>query len=563
MSGSKAFLLLLPFFLLFFLFAFHILAILFCCYSLITQLVSMRKYIATLIFFTLVLIYWLVGYAGTMSYHEQLQMFLFDCQYFTERIAVPGGLADYLSEFLVQFYFYKIGGAIVIAAVLSIIHVLMWMIIPIENKSNTTYSLSFIPSILLWALMGNQDILLSLPVAVMLTLAISLLVLRFKPSVISLIVACIFVPVVYFLCGSTVYIYVLMYLLSACVRKSRLAIVEMPLMLIILILTILLATNMYNVPSFRLWQGMNYYRYPDGMPRMVFVMMIVAGIIPVLAGLVNKVPRLNNAKFAVATFVVVIIAGFAFVRSNFDKLTHDSLEYDYIVRTAKWQKAIDKANKEMPQTPMNVSCLNLALQQTGQMARMFDYFQNGTDGLFLTFRKDFTTSLPAGETFLLMGMVNAAQERFFEAQEAIPNFRQSARVTKRLAETNLINGQYKVARRYINQLKKTLFYRSWAEEAETYLGDDKRIAEHPFWGSIRAKQYDDDFLISDREMPQMLGRLLLKNHQNRMAFEYLMSYLILDRRMENFMDYFQLGSEMGYSNPEMLLTNNAREYLQR
>ena len=44
----------------------------------------------------------------------------------------------------------------------------------------------------------------------------------------------------------------------------------------------------------------------------------------------------------------------------------------------------------------------------------------------------------------------------------------------------------------------------------------------------------------------MLGLLLVKNPRNKMAYEYLMSYIILRRDLEHFYEYFQLGSKLGY-----------------
>ena len=71
-------------------------------------------------------------------------------------------------------------------------------------------------------------------------------------------------------------------------------------------------------------------------------------------------------------------------------------------------------------------------------------------------------------------MINTAQRFTFEAMESIPNFNKSSRCFKRLAETNLINGQYEVAAKYLRALRKTLFYKDWAEEAMTYLYDEEK-----------------------------------------------------------------------------------------
>ena len=57
----------------------------------------------------------------------------------------------------------------------------------------------------------------------------------------------------------------------------------------------------------------------------------------------------------------------------------------------------------------------------------------------------------------------------FEAMEAIPDYKKSGRAYMRLAETNLINGQYAVAAKYLRALQHTLFYKKWATNAMSYL----------------------------------------------------------------------------------------------
>ena len=63
------------------------------------------KPLLSLLFGVAVVIFWAVPFVGGLCFQEQYQMFLFDTGYFLERIVLPGGLADYISEFLVQFYY--------------------------------------------------------------------------------------------------------------------------------------------------------------------------------------------------------------------------------------------------------------------------------------------------------------------------------------------------------------------------------------------------------------------------------------------------------------------------
>ena len=52
---------------------------------------SVKTLVGAALLFTAVTVWWIGGYIGTISYHEQLQMFLTDGGYFCERLSLPGG----------------------------------------------------------------------------------------------------------------------------------------------------------------------------------------------------------------------------------------------------------------------------------------------------------------------------------------------------------------------------------------------------------------------------------------------------------------------------------------
>ena len=64
----------------------------------------------SILFGVAVLLFWGSVYPAHISYQEQFQLFLFDADYWWERIVVPGGLADYIAEYLTQFYYH--GGSL-------------------------------------------------------------------------------------------------------------------------------------------------------------------------------------------------------------------------------------------------------------------------------------------------------------------------------------------------------------------------------------------------------------------------------------------------------------------
>ena len=115
----------------------------------------------SLLFAVAVALFWAFPYRCALSYQEQYQLFLFTPSYFTERISVPGGLADYVAEFITQFYYVYALGTILLALVFFCLQRLTWVLMRRSGVSPSWYLLSFIPTMALWALMGNENVLLS------------------------------------------------------------------------------------------------------------------------------------------------------------------------------------------------------------------------------------------------------------------------------------------------------------------------------------------------------------------------------------------------------------------
>ena len=517
------------------------------------------KPLLSLLFGVAVVIFWAVPYVGELCFQEQYQMFLFDTGYFLERIVLPGGLADYISEFLVQFYYMPVLGGAIIALLLMGIQAAVWGLMKQYGARHDFpgYLLSFLPSIALWCAMGDQNVLLSFVVALFGALVIGWIHNRFHNRLVKVVFELVSTALVYWFLGPVVFLYAALMIgdtLKNAKQKGNVfsGIGYSACILILTIAWILLTTQTLQYPLYRIFAGLNYYRYPGAVSPLPFVVMVWAVVIPFL-GMIpcrqKSLQKLQQSKVVIAlSYVLVIVASWFGIKASFDEMTYDLIDYDFLVRTEQWDKIIEKAEKKPATTPLSVSCVNLALSQKGVLAdRLFEFYQNGGEGLFPTFTRDMISPVSTAEIFFRLGMVNDAERYMFEAQEAIPNYRKSARLTRRIIECEIINGNYKVAAKLLRRLQKTLFYSNWANQMMALLGNEKAINQHPIYGKLRKyREKKQDFLFSDREMDQMLGLLFLNDNHNKMAYEYLMCYELLQRDMEKFMQYYPLGRFVGY-----------------
>lgn len=517
------------------------------------------KPLLSLLFGVAVMIFWAVPFVGGLCFQEQYQMFLFDTGYFLERIVLPGGLADYISEFLVQFYYMPVLGGAIIALLLMGIQTAVWGLMKQYGARHDFpgYLLSFLPSIALWCAMGDQNVLLSFVVALFGALVIGWIHNRFHNRLVKVVFELVSTALVYWLLGPVVFLYAVLMIgdtLKNAKQKGNVfsGIGYSAVILILTVAWILLTTQTLQYPLYRIFAGLNYYRYPGAISPLPFVVMVWAVVIPFL-GMIpchrKSLQKLQQSKVVIVlSYVLVIVASWFGIKTSFDEMTYELIDYDFLVRTEQWDKIIEKAEKKPATTPLGVSCVNLALSQKGMLAdRLFEFYQNGGEGLFPTFTRDMISPVSTAEIFFRLGMVNDAERYMFEAQEAIPNYRKSARLTRRIIECDIINGNYKVAAKLLRRLQKTLFYSNWANQTMALLGNEKAINRHPIYGKLRKyREKKQDFLFSDREMDQMLGLLFLNDNHNKMAYEYLMCYELLQRDMEKFMQYYPLGRFVGY-----------------
>lgn len=530
-------------------------------------------FILSLLFAVAVALFWSIPYRCALSYQEQYQLFLFTPSYFTERISVPGGLADYVAEFITQFYYVYALGAILLALVFFCLQRLTWVLMRRSGVSPSWYLLSFIPTVALWALMGNENVLLSFAIALlgMEELMLHYIIVRdhsrgWTAPAVYLLIA---IPVGYWLVGPVV-IGLSLILMSDSQIQSNVSATNIKssqaqspaeekvhrkplvtplgwtlLSVLYFVAIVWLCGQFLQYPYYKLFGGINYFRYPGVIPVMQWVVAALFILIPLAASYLPRLEGKKAVRAGVAQFVVIVFAAVPLLRFSFDRATYELIDYDYLVRTHQWQRIIEKAEKHQASSPMSVSCVNLALAMQGQLCdRLFEFYQNGAEGLFPTFTRDMTSPLPTAEAFYQLGMVNDAERYTFEAQEAIPNYRKSGRLTRRIAQCEIINGNYGVAAKYLRMLESSLFYRQWAKSQERFLYNSAAVNADPEYGrlrDIRIKRHD--YLFSDQEMDQMLGLLLVdsKKYNNRMAYEYLIAYELLQRDVNRFMQYYPLG----------------------
>ena len=506
----------------------------------------------SLAFGILVFLFFAFLYPFHLNYQEQYQMFLFTSDYFFGFMAKPGGFSDYIGNFLTQFFFYSWVGAIIIASLLTLLQRAIWFIAHKLGANPLFIPITLIPSLLYWGLLCDENYLLGGVVVMLLVVSFICVYMLIKSSRIRIVFILLSIPILYWLAGGVFLLLPLFAIIHETIRHEiknfQLILFVLGCVVLSFVLPILSKTYLLQLPMRQALIGVNFFRFPVIIPLSVGIIALLLVLIPiVLCYLPAPAKKNKTLLILVVQLFVLLFGGSLFIRQTMDMKKEELMAYDFNVRMRKWDRVIALADKKAPSSPLSVTCLNLALAKEGLLAdRMFCYFQNGVGGLIPDFVRDFTIPMIAGEVYYHLGFVNTAQRYAFEAMEALPDYQKSVRTVKRLAETNLINGNYTVAGKYLQMLQKTFYYRSWATKALITMKDEKLMNQHPEWGWLRQCRTNEDFLFSEGEKDMMLGILFNQNKENRMAYEYLMAYCLLTKDMQHFMQYIPLGRSLNY-----------------
>ncbi|MGN0280900.1 MAG: DUF6057 family protein [Prevotella sp.] len=507
-------------------------------------------YIYNLIFGVAVFLFFGLAYPQHLHYQEQYQLFLFDGSYMWDVVSLPGGVADLLGRFCTQFFLYAWVGAAIIAVLLSLVQLLTLRL----ADWGRFYGLSYVPAFMLWIFLLNEHALMGGVWAILLTLSASWLIDKLADGLTHRILALILVPVLFWLSGPIGIVFCLLQTRRANHFAWSVA------MLLLFVLMPLVLARCLPVLDGSLWRGIHYHRYPTVFPTMLWMAVLALVVLWGVKGVkgVKGEVSLSEAKkgskgvcsspddshrksgallsfvsFAVVTLVMGIVV---WKNSNFK--AEKTMKYDFMACHQQWNRILDTIDEEKPNNQIGVTVQNLALAKRGILLnKLMDYNQNGMMGLLPTVLTDATSPMPTAEAFYHLGLTYIAQRTVFEAQEAILDFQKSARCYKRLAQTNLIHGDHEVARKYLTALRKTLFYREWANETLALLGDDNAIADHPEYGTLRKFAVKSDFYFSDNVTPAMLERLYLANRDNVLAYQYMMASFILTGDRDGFYRY--------------------------
>lgn len=416
---------------------------------------------------------------------EQWQTFYWDADALKSALLTQGALATWMVDFLVQFFYY--------GAAPFIYGFLMWLV---------AYGLSCIPNhrlpylgilpAMAMLLVQVADMQCSLSYSISLALAMSMLAVAFwfKKPFLRLVAVIASLALFLWIFGTQGF-----YRPGSEVTQK--AYLPWILSLVILLIKVLLA----YLPA--AWMGKNS-------------------------------SWCKKPWIGIAAQLLVAVAGSA---AMFVSLYHAQDEYMkkiyYYVRHQQWDEIINRSNSLGSKGNVTFQlCRNMALAEKGELGEKFlMYEQQGMNSIMTSDFKTLQVSMLMMDVYYAMGYVNMSQLCAFESQEYMDN--KSPYLWQRLVDTNIENGAYAVADKYIKLLERTLAYRDWAKERRRFLYNDKAVRADKVLGMKRKCIFSDDKLMGNGGFDNDLASIVKACPEHRATLEYLGAiYIVANQRSE-------------------------------
>ena len=407
--------------------------------------IAPASFVPSAVLFAAVFAYFAFFYPFHVSFKEQFQLFEFTSGYALETLLMPGGLADLLGRFLVQFFILAPVGALILAAVVTGIQ---WLGARFVGQWST------LPAICIWVFLADYISVLTAAVGLLIVLGTASTLKTDKvPGRVAVSAA------LYLLTGPVAVLYAFL----PAPRSGKAAAGSLACTACTAALA-LLSQFVFKREAWRFFAGVEYLRAPHLMPVLLWLAAAVLLLI-----VLQYIPRF---KSPVPAYILGIAAAVASLWFTYDGTQETLMKYDRLAAQGKWDRILSEAGRDKKFYPRTCAAINLALSQKGQLCeRMFEFPQSDASGLLPDQGKDCFQPLLVGEIYFHMGLESQARRCYFEAQESIPNMQKSARCTKRLAQICLLMGHDDAAQHYIEKLNHTLFHSGkkllkWKESEE-------------------------------------------------------------------------------------------------
>jgi hypothetical protein len=505
-------------------------------------------YISLGLFFAISFVYFCFVANYILFFQETQSLFIFSGEYLHSYLLKPGGLLEYSAKFLTQFYAGRFSGSLLISVILTLPGFILFFI----NKRlipGTSFSLPLImiPSCLLLLMQANYYHMMEYNLGFILILLYYMFSISSGEKYHCILVLILF-PLFYYVAGAYFMIFGGMYIIHTLFLEKG----KQKYTYILLLLTVAAASFLifWKILFLQPVKQIVFYPLPSVKNiAYLFFFFILAGYIafyPILCRVTVGVikSRLERRPYSVVSAILVIVISIFLLFKVHNPQIARVVELERLIFGQKWVEAIKLQENKPSRNLISQYFYNIALSETGQLCdRLFFESQDfGAGSLILPWGDE---HLNRGAYFYYaIGLINEAHRWAYE-EMVVYGFRPQN--IKLLIKTSLINGDYRMARKYINILKRTIYYRNWAKRSEEMADNPDLIRSDTELGAKLRILPGNNFLIQFNEPQNNLPLIINGQPDNRKALEYYLARLLLTKDVETAVNNIGKLKEAGYT----------------
>ncbi len=521
-----------------------------------------------------------------LYYFIQQSAFLTDPLYFQSFVRYPGGIADYVSAFVAQFFYFKVFGSFLIVLVASLLGIIAINLVQrISGKIKLNFGIFAL--LLLLSILVQCNYYYPFYASIRLLIAsvfiwiFTFLILKF-PHIRQYICFLMAVILFYLAGGAALFVFaVSIILIQIRFSQNRTDLLILPVFVAFVAFVPWVSYKFIFLVDHNLVYSITHSKKPmiiSYVPGyLLYTLYTVLPILILIAVISNKLSkrsenktilpiesigensqvktkgskikgkpeksetstikvqktRVFNTQAFLLSFQFIIILALAVGSLSFtiDTEKRNKLLVSFYGANGDWANVI-KTAESLKEYDLYVNVeYNKALANTGNLAHnLFNYNQlAGSGGLFLDGAVTSDVPFICSDQYYDLGFMHESEHWTFEAQTIFPN---SPRLMKRLVQINLVSGNYKQAEVFLRKLDKNMLYHNWVANFQKYVDDTTLISRNQEFAWKRRCEPIGNFTASS--YVEKLKKLLEANPANKMAYEYLVCTSLLDGDLGTF-----------------------------
>ncbi len=532
---------------------------------------TLFKWLFLAIFSIIIYIFLISVFQPELYYHFQQPPFILDWNFFYTFLTVPGGISQYITNFLSQFFFYGWAGSLVILTLGLIMMFLTLSILKSFKVYNFSYFWMYIPFILLIAVTNNYYFPYVVVIKIILLyLTIWLFRLLLRKKINEFLLLFILAPAIYYLAGSGILMLFSATVLFVYIIDNKSILKILVFSSFIIIYTYLIARLSYNyvftiaadeayfsfypdLPNYMKFNpGLIYYLFCYSLPLISLLILLYQKFMikPVKKGMDNFGKQFFSNALVIYAFVCLIIAGSSYfiINSTINKHNKNVIKADYYCSNEKWNDVIDLAVSDTTYNLFINYNYNRAIDNSGHFLDMFFRYPQymGINALYPDKINVPELSEISSDYYFDLGYISESQHWAYEALTIFPY---SIRVLKRLVMTNLIYGNYEGAREYLEILNKNFLAKNFVKEFKPYVDDTTLVTKNSL--IMEKRSFRPAYSHLSDSIINRFYDLLYKNDKNQRAYEHLQMSFLLDLDLGHFMENLTTSSKFYNQTPKV------------